>query len=121
MIVRRDKTNSGIFSDQHPATDFITLENEPVYAPFEGLISKQAYFNLNRKFTGLHLVNEDGTKIKIYFMKPVAGLIGSKVEEGQIIGYAQNNAEEKVTQHLHIEIIQQGKNINPVKYFNLQP
>lgn len=121
MIVRHDKTGSGKFSEKHPATDFLTLKNEPVFAPFDGLISKQAYFNNNRKFTGLHIVNEEGIKIKLYFMQPVAGLIGSRVKEGQIIGHAQDNSEEKVKQHIHIEITKNGENINPVKYFELEP
>ena len=98
-----------------------TLENENCYSPFDGTITKQAIpFFEDRRFQGVHILSEDETLLmKIFFIKPEQGLIGTKVKRGQLIGRCQNIGEKmKSKNYIYIECYDLKQNIliDPIKH-----
>ncbi|MEM6643846.1 MAG: M23 family metallopeptidase [Bacteroidota bacterium] len=99
----------------HNGTDFSLPTGNPVYATGDGEI-----IGTYDKFSGY------GKYVKIqhgfgyqtlyahlsqYIVKP-----GQKVKRGQIIGYSGNTGGSTAP-HLHYEVIENGKPVNPVNYF----
>jgi murein DD-endopeptidase MepM/ murein hydrolase activator NlpD len=131
MKIRVDSEGNGHFgasrdggSRGHNGVDLLVMKGEPVYAPFSGTITKQAYpYSDDRKFTGVHLTRPDGLKIKVFYMLPKPGIIGKAVAAGQEIGRAQAISEkygDAMKDHIHIEVWNQyGTLENAEEFFNL--
>lgn len=130
LKIRKDAKGDGHFGASrsggtrpHNGVDLEITKGENVYAPFEGTITKQAYpYENDRKFTGVHLTRADGLKLKVFYMQPRAGIIGKKVNIGDVIGTAQAISEKygsPMHDHIHVEVWKNGKIENPEKFFNL--
>jgi murein DD-endopeptidase MepM/ murein hydrolase activator NlpD len=74
--------------------------------------------------TGTEIVIDhgDGIKTVYHFVQAVEGLAaGAKVERGQVIATIAeaNGSEYKDGAHLHFEILQNGKNVDPATHLDL--
>jgi murein DD-endopeptidase MepM/ murein hydrolase activator NlpD len=135
MILRMDSQGSGKYgasrsggTRKHNGTDFVVREGDPVFAPFDGVVTRQAYpYDNDRFYTGLHLRTLDGkTNMKIFYMKPLSAIIGKEVKKGDVIGKAQDISKKwspKMKPHIHVEIWDTTSNTtsDPQKYFGLSP
>lgn len=115
----RDGGNRG-----HNGVDLEVIKGQPVYAPFAGTITKQAYpYADDRKFTGVHLTRPDGLKIKVFYMLPKPGIIGKAVNAGDEIGRAQAISEKygaPMKDHIHVEVWNKNGTLeNPQEFFGI--
>ena len=129
--IRMDASGSGRFGSSrgggsrlHNGVDLEVIKGQPIYAPFAGTITKQAYpYADDRKFTGLHLTRADGIKVKMFYMLPKPGLIGKAVTAGQEIGRAQDISEKygaPMKPHIHVEVWNGNTLMNPEEFFNIK-
>ena len=129
--IRMDASGSGRFgssrgggSRKHNGVDLEVIKGQPVYAPFAGTVTKQAYpYSDDRKFTGLHLTRPDGVKMKIFYMLPTPGLVGKALHAGDEIGRAQDISEKwgkPMKPHIHVEIWRGTILENPETFFNIK-
>lgn len=129
--IRMDASGSGRFGSSrgggsrlHNGVDLEVIKGQPIYAPFAGTITKQAYPYANdRKFTGLHLTTKEGVKVKMFYMAPKPGIIGKAVTAGQEIGRAQDISEKygaPMKPHIHVEVYNNGTLLNPEEFFNIK-
>jgi len=129
--IRMDASGSGRFgssrgggSRKHNGVDLEVIKGQPVYAPFAGTVTKQAYpYEGDRKFTGLHLTRADGVKMKIFYMLPKPGIVGKTVNAGDEIGRAQDISEKwgaPMKPHIHVEIWRGTTLENPETFFNIK-
>jgi murein DD-endopeptidase MepM/ murein hydrolase activator NlpD len=129
--IRMDASGSGRFGSSrgggsrlHNGVDLEVTKGQPIYAPFAGTITKQAYpYADDRKFTGLHLTRQDGIKVKMFYMLPKPGLIGKAVTAGQEIGRAQDISEKygaPMKPHIHVEVWNGNTLMNPEEFFNIK-
>lgn len=127
VILRLTKTGVSRFGSKlkrketFEGLELITIENEPCYSPMDGTITKQAIpFFDDRRFQGVHILSEDESLLmKIFYIKPVQGLIGTKVKRGDLLGNAQNIAEKlKTKNYIYVECYDLKNNvkIDPLKY-----
>lgn len=128
--IRMDSAGSGRFGSsrsggtrKHAGVDLLVTKGQPVFAPLNGTITRQAYPYANdRKFTGLHLTTSDGFKVKIFYMQPLPGIIGKAVKAGDQIGTAQDISEKyssRMKPHIHVEIYKGTTLLNPEEFFNI--
>lgn len=128
--IRMDPSGSGRFGSSrgggsrlHNGVDLEVIKGQPVYAPFAGTITKQAYpYENDRKYTGLHLTRKDGLKMKVFYMLPKPGIIGKAVNAGDEIGRAQDISEKygaPMKPHIHVEVWNGTTLENPEQFFNI--
>jgi murein DD-endopeptidase MepM/ murein hydrolase activator NlpD len=129
--IRMDASGSGRFGSSrgggsrlHNGVDLEVIKGQPVYAPFAGTITKQAYpYEDDRKYTGVHLTRKDGVKMKVFYMLPKPGIIGKAVSAGDEIGRAQDISEKygaPMKPHIHVEVWRGTTLENPEEFFNIK-
>jgi murein DD-endopeptidase MepM/ murein hydrolase activator NlpD len=128
--IRMDAAGSGRFGSSrgggsrlHNGVDLEVIKGQPVYAPFAGTITKQAYpYEGDRKYTGVHLTRADGVKMKVFYMLPKPGIIGKAINAGDEIGRAQDISEKygaPMKPHIHVEVWNGTTLLNPEEFFNI--
>ncbi|GEM_PF-2010018 len=106
----------------HQGTDLVCRPGQNVYAPFSGKVTRKAVpYPDDLRWQGM-VVESDALnyECKLFYCIPASGVVGSPVERGQLIGYCQAISQKYtsgVTDHLHIEIRQNGVVKNPELYF----
>lgn len=101
----------------HQGIDFIVKEGTEVVACYDGTIESVSYDTL----TGTAVVIDHGNGLKTSYMSLSSDVqvnVGDKVKTGQLIGYASSSAggESGLGAHLHLEAMENGKQINPMTY-----
>ena len=103
----------------HQGIDLLVNENEPIFAPFDGVVLRFAIpYKDDNKYKGLLLKNGN-FEVKIFYFLPIVNK-GEKIKKGQIIGFAQNIAKKyssKMQNHVHVEVAENGITINPTNLF----
>lgn len=101
---------------KHKGLDIIASVNEKVYAPFNGVITREVvpYAN-DSSYKGIVIKGKgdwDGYEIKIFY---VEGLLSGNVQVGQEIGFVQNLTLKypSITNHIHIEVKKQNTQMDP--------
>lgn len=97
----------------HKGFDVLAWKGETVRAPISGMVS---IFGTNTGLTGVRISNS-AEMAKVIYVTPVVKT-GEKVKRGQVIGYAQDITVvygSEMTNHIHLEAIVGGVNINPEK------
>jgi len=111
--MRVDPMGSGAFGSsrghrEHEGVDFMCIAGQPVIAPMAGRITRKLrVYAKDARYQGLVLRREH-VLIKLFYVEPDEALIGAGVEEGQVIGTAQNIADKYGTgmhPHVHMEVI----------------
>ena len=106
---RGDRTHRGI--------DIITTPDQPIHAPFNGTVVRQADpYEEDPRYTGCLLRREpDGLEVKLFYLE---GARIGPVKEGEPIGKAQDIAIKYpgITNHIHLEVWVNGEPIDPGPY-----
>ena len=101
----------------HLAVDFITNESLPVVACLDGSVEKVEYSALD----GNYVVINHGNNYKSIYKslgKDDIIAVGTKVKAGDVIGKTSDSMgyEANLGIHLHFELLENDKNINPMKF-----
>ena len=123
-IRKSDKWGQGHFgaprgTRKHNGIDIVTQLGTPVLSPIEGKVIRISYpYASDMSFTGLLIEGigvHQGLEIKIFYMKPISGIVNKIVKPGQKIGTSQSllNKYPGITNHIHIEIKLNGVKQNP--------
>ena len=91
---------------KHAGTDYVCSPKQEVVAPIDGVITRIAYPYADKKYEGVILENEF-IKLKIFYFIPITRLIGQRVRQGEVIGYAQDIRKkygDAMVPHIHLEI-----------------
>jgi len=103
------------YSEEHKAVDFAAAMNEPVFATASGKV----VFAGDKGDLGLTVEIDHGGITTLYAhlsrMSPTTKR-GANARKGDIIGYVGNTGNSTAA-HLHYEIIINGINVDPEKYF----
>lgn len=99
----------------HKGIDFSVRIGTPVYATGDGVI-----IETKSKFNGygksIEIKHGYGFKTLYAHLSQFAVKKGQKVKRGQLIGYSGNSGAS-TGPHLHYEVIENGKHVNPVYHF----
>lgn len=127
MIVRVDAGgdghyNTGRIGHIHQGVDVVCRPCQSVYAPFSGKVTRKAApYPDDLRWQGIVIESDAlGYECKLFYCTPAAGVVGSTIERGQLIGYCQAISQKYtsgVTDHLHIELRQNGVVKNPELLF----
>lgn len=127
MTVRVDAGGNGHYGSgrighTHQGTDVVCRPGQSIYAPFSGKVTREAIpYPDDTRWRGMVTVSDAlNYECKLFYCIPAAGIIGSSVERGQLIGYCQAISQKYtsgVTDHIHIEIRQNGVLRNPETLF----
>lgn len=106
---------------EHNGIDFAASAGTEVFAVQDGTVEGVYTGDV---LTGTEIVIDhgDGVKTVYHFVQAVEGLsAGDKVERGEVIATVAeaNGAEYKDGAHLHFEILQNGKNVDPASHLEL--
>ena len=101
----------------HLAVDFITNESIPVIACMDGTIEKVDYSSLDGSYV---VINHGNNYKSVYKSLAQENLpkVGDKVKSGDVIGKtsASMGYEANLGIHLHFELLENDKNINPMQF-----
>ena len=106
----------------HRGLDIRVRPNEPVYSPITGQILRKAYPYANDlSYTGVLIKGRfewSRFEVKMFYLEPI--FLG-KVDAGQLIGRAQNleNKYSGITNHIHIEVTENGVHIDPYNLWGM--
>ena len=124
--ILNDFSDTPVFSttlnrySSHMAIDFSAKEGAPVYAVYAGTVS-----NVTNSITkGVTVTIDHGNELFTVYnsLESIEDVqIGEVVEQGDVIGYVSTSNKQEVADgpHLHFEVIESGKYIDPEKYLNL--
>ncbi len=99
----------------HEGTDFSLPTGTPVYATGDGeVVSTITKFNGYGKY--IKIKHGFGYQTLYAHLSQFLVTPGQKVKRGQVIGYSGNTGGSTAP-HLHYEVIENGRKVNPVNYF----
>ena len=107
---------------EHAGVDFAAEEGAQVFAVDDGVV-ESIYKDDLLLGTEIVLDHGDGLKTVYRFVTEAEGLkVGDVVEKGQVIACVAeaNGNEYKDGAHLHFEVLQDGKNVDPALHLTLE-
>lgn len=112
------KNNTVGWIYRHYAIDFTAEAGTEVCAMAEGTVADVSY---SKELGNLIVVDHgNGLQSRYAYVEPVSGLgVGQKVKKGEKIGTVADEygSEYKDGPHLHFEVKEGNKSVNPTKYF----
>jgi murein DD-endopeptidase MepM/ murein hydrolase activator NlpD len=97
----------------HTGIDLVAEEGVPVVSTQEGIVIKA---ELAEAWGNIIIVQHDGEYSTSYsHLKSMNVNVGDKVQKGQAIGFVGHTGLS-TKDHLHFELLQKGKAIDPIKY-----
>lgn len=125
--VMTDYTQAGVVYNQtlgmytgHMGLDITGAENAPVLSAYDGEIT--AIETTYLQGTTITVDHGFGLVTKYNSLEPAEGLaVGKMLEKGEEIGVIStaNKQEYKDGAHLHFEVLENGKNVDPYKYLDI--
>ncbi len=123
-IRKKDKWGEGHYgasrgNRKHNGIDIVAQLGKDVLSPIEGKVVRVSYpYASDLSYAGLLIDGlgvHKGIEVKIFYMKPSPNIVGKTVRPGQKIGSVQNLSPKYpgITNHIHIEIKQNGLQKNP--------
>lgn len=114
-IRKSDKWGEGAFgaargSRKHNGLDISATNGQDILSPINGKVTRKSFPYANDlSYTGIVI---EGTgihatiSIKIFYMTPLASVIGSDVRAGETTGIAQDLTRKYpgITNHIHLEV-----------------
>ena len=108
-----DKWGSGAFHSSrgkgktHKGLDFIADPGQDVVAPCAGRVRREAQVYADTtEYMGLVIVSDDLHHVKLFYVLPAPGVVGTLVDEGEVIGTVQDldRRYPGITPHVHMEV-----------------
>jgi murein DD-endopeptidase MepM/ murein hydrolase activator NlpD len=106
----------------HSGVDIEKAAGSPVVVPITGVYTRMAYpYTGNTSLTGVVIAGTgiyQGWELKMFYVFPSA-LINSHLENGALVGFAQNLHTQYPTtmkNHIHVEIRINGRLIDPTDF-----
>jgi murein DD-endopeptidase MepM/ murein hydrolase activator NlpD len=104
----------------HLAIDFFADEGTKVFSAYEGIVENVE----NTLLKGTTITINHGNGLKTVYNSLLDGdsvTVGQKVMKGDLIGSVSvsNRQEAGSGAHLHFEVIEDGKNVDPLKYLEI--
>ena len=102
----------------HNGVDIVAPEGTPVYATADGLVRKVEQAFEEGKGRGRYIIidHEKGYSTLYSQLSAYNTSEGKEVKQGDIIGYVGSSGIS-TGPHLHYEVMKDGENVNPEKYF----
>ncbi|HEX5172058.1 MAG TPA: M23 family metallopeptidase [Cyclobacteriaceae bacterium] len=98
----------------HKGLDFAAPRGTPVYATGDGTVETSHF---SGSYGNVIYINHDhGFETRYAHLSRSAVKKGERVKRGQLIGYVGNTGNS-VSPHLHYEVLVNGKNVNPINFF----
>ena len=111
----------------HQGVDILNKENQPIFAMFDGVARLQEQDGGAGHHISITSTVNGKTVRHVYFHLQDQNRVSGPVKAGDIIGYqgvSGNLAgaiEDGLTQsHVHVKLEENGRKIDPLKYFNTQ-
>lgn len=112
--VRSDMAGDGGFrakrgADIHRGIDFLCEPGQAVVSPISGIAIRSARpYAADKYYSGIVLGNAT-VQVKLFYILPLTGIIGQRVEKGEVIGIAQDisdkyGKESGMKPHVHMEV-----------------
>jgi murein DD-endopeptidase MepM/ murein hydrolase activator NlpD len=104
---------------KHHGIDYAALPDSTVLSTTVGTVTKLGYmYNDDLSYRYVRVVTPLGFTIRYCYVNPTVK-VGDEVSVDQPIGVVQDIATryEGITPHIHVDIMQDGKYINPETYF----
>jgi len=108
----------------HKGIDIITNFGEQVFSPISGKVRTLFVYYGSTEMKGVE-IKDGNLSVKMFYVNPNNIITTNDyVFAGALIGYAQDiaayhNATGIMTQHVHVEIRQNGVLVDPTLYFNI--
>lgn len=120
-----DKWGSGLYGAsrggrKHRGADFICIPGQEVWAPTRGMVVRIAYPYAEPykdiMYSGI-LIEANDCAIKMFYFEPLKTILKTTVEEGQLVGHAQDISVRYpgMIPHVHLEIL----SMNPELFIRL--
>ncbi len=106
---------------EHQGVDIAAAEGTEVFSMADGTVESVSFDELN--CTEIVISHVDGVKTVYRFVTAADGITkGAKVTKGQMIAtVAEAKGEEyKEGAHLHLEVLVNGKNVDPTEYLTME-
>lgn len=98
----------------HKGLDFAAPRGTPVYATGDGIIDRA---NFSGSYGNVVYINHrHGFETRYAHLSKSIVKQGEQVNRGQVIGYVGSTGNS-VSSHLHYEVLVNGKNVNPINFF----
>jgi murein DD-endopeptidase MepM/ murein hydrolase activator NlpD len=100
----------------HLALDFSAKQGTPIYATGDGYVD---YADGGTTYGNVVFINHGyGYQTRYAHMSKFIVSVGQKIKRGQVIGYVGNTGQSQ-GDHLHYEVLVNGKKVNPIHFFQL--
>lgn len=98
------------YTKMHKGVDFAAPTGTPIFAAGDGVIEKAGWFSSFGKYVRIR----HNSKLKTAYahMSKIKVKSGSRVKQGQVIGYVGTTGRS-TGPHLHYEVISRGRQVNP--------
>lgn len=124
VLRRSDTWGAGRFGAsrgrrQHNGADIVARLGQEVLSPIDGRILRMSYpYASDTSLTGVMIEGVGrhiGMEVKIFYMTPMPGMVGQSVKAGEKIGLAQSLLSKYpgITNHIHLEVRQNGIVVDP--------
>lgn len=105
-------------SDNHPAVDIVSQQNAPVKSVLDGKIIYADYSKANG-FTVI--IYHNSNFISAYkHLQSVNKKIGESIKVGEVIGIVGNTGENSTGPHLHFELLNDGRFVDPTQFISFK-
>ncbi len=110
--IRSDPAGDGHYrakrgSRLHAGLDLLCDPYQPIKAPIAGKVSRQVQvYKDDTDWKGVEIIGERMT-IKLFYMVPIENLLGTDIEVGTVLGFAQDISKKygvSMQPHIHVEI-----------------
>jgi len=106
---------------KHLGIDVITTKGQIIKSPITGVLRRLYPYTTAPNITG-YAIKKGKLEVKIFYVNWLNSLEnGTLVKEGETIGTAQDIAgfykDSNMTNHIHVEVWENGKNMDPTPYF----
>jgi murein DD-endopeptidase MepM/ murein hydrolase activator NlpD len=113
-------------SGTHNGVDFTAEAGSACYSVTEGVVTKFGYpYADDLSYRYVEVTHDEVTRFRYFYVEPIEDLqIGDKVFEGLYLGAVQDVAgryetdDKKMNNHIHFEVIEKGKYVDPVDALN---
>ena len=102
----------------HDAVDIVAKEGTPIVAPAAGRVV-HVYPDYGNYGEFLEIDHGNGLVTRYAHLQSIEVKVGQHVEAGQLIGRVGNTGIS-TGPHLHLQVLRNGKSIDPAEVFNLQ-